>query len=67
MSNESKYLLVQGVPAVRVQDDLLKMFALYGTIEEYRVLAEYPREEFTEVLWIKFQRIQAARYVSLLQ
>jgi len=49
---------------VGATEELIKLFALYGTIEEYRFLDEYPSEEFTEVYWIKYQRIQAARCVD---
>ncbi|KAG8443151.1 hypothetical protein GDO86_011817 [Hymenochirus boettgeri] len=42
-------------------NELVKLFALYGTIEEYNPLDEYPAEEFTEVYLIKFQRLQSAR------
>ncbi|XP_066441866.1 RNA-binding protein 48 [Eleutherodactylus coqui] len=58
---ESQYLLVQGVPAIGVMKELVEQFALYGVIEEYNPLDEYPAEEFTEVYLIKFQRIQSAR------
>ncbi|KAJ7375497.1 RNA-binding protein 48 [Desmophyllum pertusum] len=58
---ESKFVLVQGVPAVGTTKELLELFALYGTIEEYRILDDYPTEPFTEVYWIKFQRINSAR------
>ncbi|OCT73999.1 RNA-binding protein 48 isoform X1 [Xenopus laevis] len=58
---ESRYLLVQGVPAIGVMKELIEQFALYGTIEEYNALDEYPAEEFTEVYLIRFQRIQSAR------
>ncbi|MEE6466598.1 hypothetical protein FKM82_007007 [Ascaphus truei] len=58
---ESRYLLVQGVPAIGVMKELIEQFALYGTIEEYNALDEYPAEEFTEVYLIKFQRLQSAR------
>nr|XP_033787033.1 RNA-binding protein 48 [Geotrypetes seraphini] len=58
---ESRYLLVQGVPAVGVMKELIEHFALYGTIEEYHALDEYPAEQFTEVYLIKFQRLQSAR------
>jgi hypothetical protein len=54
--------MVQGVPAVGASQELIKLFALYGAIEEYRILDEYPgADEFTEVYWIKFKKIQAAR------
>lgn len=54
-------MLVQGIPALGVYEDLVKEFALYGAVEEYRLLDEYPAEEFTEVMWIKFVKIQSAR------
>ncbi|XP_040287120.1 RNA-binding protein 48 [Bufo bufo] len=58
---ESRYLLVQGVPAIGVMKELIEHFALYGAIEEYNPLDEYPAEQFTEVYLIKFQRVQSAR------
>lgn len=45
-----------------VMKELIEQFALYGTIEEYNPLDDYPAEEFTEVYLIKFQRMQSARY-----
>lgn len=61
MNQESKYLLVQGIPSVGAHDDLVRMVASYGPLAEYRFLDEYPAEKFTEVLWIKYKQIQAAR------
>uniref|UniRef100_A0A3B3R3H9 RNA-binding protein 48 n=1 Tax=Paramormyrops kingsleyae TaxID=1676925 RepID=A0A3B3R3H9_9TELE len=58
---ESRYLMVQGVPAIGVMSELVQLFALYGVIEEYRVLDEYPAEQFTEVYLIRLQKIQSAR------
>ncbi|NWW53528.1 RBM48 protein, partial [Pedionomus torquatus] len=58
---ESRYLLVQGVPALGVMKELVEQFALYGAIEEYHALDEYPAEQFTEVYLIKFQNLQCAR------
>ncbi|CAH1237960.1 RBM48 [Branchiostoma lanceolatum] len=61
VNQESRYLLVQGVPAIGVSEDLVKRFALYGAVQEYRILHEYPAEEFTQAYWVKFDRLQAAR------
>ncbi|XP_056375000.1 RNA-binding protein 48 isoform X2 [Hyla sarda] len=58
---ESRYLLVQGVPAIGVMKELVEQFALYGAVEEYNPLDEYPAEQFTEVYLIKYQRVQSAR------
>lgn len=59
---ESRYLLIQGVPALGVMKELVEQFALYGAVEEYHALDEYPAEQFTEVYLIKFQKLQCARY-----
>lgn len=52
---------MQGVPAIGVMSELVQLFALYGVMEEYRVLDEYPTEQFTEVYLIKFQKLTSAR------
>lgn len=62
INQESKYLLVQNIPIVNATQELLQLFALYGEIDEYRLLKDYPREQFTEVYWIKYKRIQSARF-----
>ncbi|XP_015413797.1 PREDICTED: RNA-binding protein 48 isoform X2 [Myotis davidii] len=41
--------------------ELVERFALYGAIEQYNALDEYPAEEFTEVYLIKFMNLQSAR------
>ena len=58
---ESRYLMVQGVPAIGVMTELVQRCALYGVIEEYRPLDEYPAEQFTEVYLVKFQKLTGAR------
>ncbi|XP_066210479.1 RNA-binding protein 48 isoform X1 [Saccopteryx leptura] len=58
---ESRYLLIQGVPAVGAMKELVERFALYGAIEQYNALDEYPAEDFTEVYLIKFVNLQNAR------
>ncbi|XP_008684458.1 RNA-binding protein 48 [Ursus maritimus] len=58
---ESRYLLIQGVPAVGAMKELVERFALYGAIEQYNALDEYPAEDFTEVYLIKFMNLQSAR------
>jgi len=61
ISHESRYLLVSNVPSYGSADDLIKMFALYGAVEEYRLLDDVPCEKFTDVYWIKFVSIGCAR------
>ncbi|KAL5007487.1 hypothetical protein ScPMuIL_016293 [Solemya velum] len=64
VSQESQYLLIQGVPAVGATDELVKLCALYGPVQEYRALDDYPAEKFSEVYLIKYQRIQSARFAK---
>lgn len=59
---ESRYLMVQGVPAIGVMTELIQLCALYGAVEEYRPLDEYPAEEFTEVYLVKFKKLTSARF-----
>nr|XP_040043965.1 RNA-binding protein 48 isoform X1 [Gasterosteus aculeatus aculeatus] len=58
---ESRYVMVQGVPAIGVMPELVQLCALYGAVEEYRPLDEYPAEDFTEVYLVKFQKLTSAR------
>ncbi|KAK7110463.1 proline-rich protein 12-like [Littorina saxatilis] len=64
VNQESKYLLVQNVPAVGAKDQLAKLLSSYGTIAELHPLDEFPAEDFTEVYRVKFQRIQSARFAK---
>lgn len=41
--------------------ELVERFALYGAIEQYNALDEYPAEDFTEVYLIKYMNLQSAR------
>jgi len=61
INQESRYLVVKNVPALGTVDDLLKLFALYGEIEEYRHLDEEETPEFTDAYWVKFRNITSSR------
>jgi len=61
INQESRYLMVKNVPALGNVEDLIKLFALYGTIEEYRLLDEEEAAAFTDIYWIRFTDIAASR------
>ncbi|KAJ8024422.1 RNA-binding protein 48 [Holothuria leucospilota] len=63
INHESRYILVKEVPKIsNIKDEVLKLFSLYGTIQEYRILDSHPdAEEFSTVFWIKYTHIQSAR------
>ncbi|KAK3587923.1 hypothetical protein CHS0354_014442 [Potamilus streckersoni] len=64
VAQESQWLLIQGVPHVGAQQELAKLFAQYGDIEQCRLLADYPTDNFCETYLIKFKKIQSARYAK---
>lgn len=66
IAQESKYLLVQNIPAIAgVMEQLLPYFSQYGTIEQCCKLDGYEREDaetrFCETALIKFGQIHQAR------
>ncbi|XP_062608419.1 RNA-binding protein 48-like [Saccostrea cucullata] len=65
VNQESAYLLVQRVPALGTSQELIKLFAVYGAVDEYRILDEFPSaDKYTDVYLVKFQKIQAARFAK---
>ncbi|CAH9087869.1 unnamed protein product [Cuscuta epithymum] len=62
--DESKFLIVRNVPALGCGDDLAKLFSSYGKLEECKPMDAEDCEPFTDVYWVKFQRIDNARYAK---
>ncbi|KAJ6914758.1 hypothetical protein NC651_016898 [Populus alba x Populus x berolinensis] len=59
--DESRYLIVRNIPALGCGDDLFKLFASYGDVEECKPMDADDCEQFTDVYWIKFRLISNAR------
>ncbi|KAF8031197.1 hypothetical protein BT93_D0410 [Corymbia citriodora subsp. variegata] len=55
VSDELRYLIVRNVPALGCGDELLKLFATYGDVEECKPTDEEDCEPYTDVYWIKFR------------
>lgn len=64
VGQESRYLIVRGVPAVGAVRELVQMFAVFGPILEYRLLDDVEHEPFTDVVWLKFQQLDNARHAK---
>lgn len=62
--DESRYLVVRKVPALSCGDDLMRLFATYGEVEECKPMDAEDCEEFTDVYWIKFRLIANARFAK---
>lgn len=64
VSDESRYLIVNNVPALGCGDDLLKLFSTYGEVEECKPMDAEDCEPFTDVYWIKFRLFSNARFAK---
>lgn len=64
-AQESKYLLATNIPSIGVHNELVKLFNIYGSVEEHKLLDEYPCEEFCETMLIKYVKIEHARQISI--
>ncbi|VVB14365.1 unnamed protein product [Arabis nemorensis] len=62
--DESRYLVVRNVPALGCGDDLMRLFATYGEVEECKPMDAEDCEEFTDVYWIKFHLTVNARFAK---
>ncbi|CAI0386293.1 unnamed protein product [Linum tenue] len=59
-----RYLIVRNVPALGCGDDLQKLFASYGDVEELKPMDAEDCEPFTDVYWIKFGLVSNARFAK---
>lgn len=65
INNESRYILIQGVPSVGASENLVNLCSKFGEVEEHHALDEYPCEDqYTEVYLFKFKKIQSARFAK---
>lgn len=65
VNDESKYLIVSGVPAIKITSELEAMCLKYGDIEVLKILPDYPHEEYTEAYLLKYLRIKNARFAKI--
>ena len=61
VSDESKYLLILGVPKLDINKELHATCAAFGEITALTVLSDYPSEEFTRTHLLKYSNINSAR------
>jgi len=64
VSDESRHLLIQGVPAISVTAELENLCLTYGSIEHLKHLPDYPAEKFCETYQATFRTIQSARFAK---
>eukprot|EP01116_Phalansterium_solitarium_P010430 TRINITY_DN2518_c0_g2_i1.p1 TRINITY_DN2518_c0_g2~~TRINITY_DN2518_c0_g2_i1.p1 ORF type:complete len:328 (+),score=100.05 TRINITY_DN2518_c0_g2_i1:154-1137(+) len=62
INQESRYVLVEDVPALGVERELLQLMALYGPIDEYRRLDQHPTADaFNDVYWLQYRQLSDAQ------
>lgn len=65
MNDESQHLLIRGVPAVNLYDEVKKLCRRYGNVLSIRQVKFEDQEEFTHSFHVTFVRIQSARLLKL--
>lgn len=56
--------MICGVPKLQLDEEIKKLIEPYGCIKQIHIVPEYPTEEFTEAYYVKYARIQSARFIS---
>lgn len=64
MNDESCHLLIQGVPAISVTNELENLCLTYGSVEQFNILPDYPTEKFCQTYHVKFRTMQSARFAK---
>ncbi|OAD52901.1 RNA-binding protein 48 [Eufriesea mexicana] len=52
INDESKHLMICGVPKLQLGEELKKLVEPYGNIKKLHVVPDYPTEEFTEAYYV---------------
>lgn len=62
IAQESRYLIIENIPDLGVSNEFVERLQQFGVVEEHRILDEHASSsEYTDVHWVKFDTIKAAR------
>ena len=61
INDESVYLLLIGVPDLKLKRELRKLCKQFGTVEDIRPIPDYPAEKFAENYIVKYRFLREAR------
>lgn len=64
VNDESSYLVLSGVPAIKIQTELERLCLRYGDVGLLQILPNYPQEEFAEAYVVKYNNIKSARFAK---
>lgn len=64
VNDESKFLILTGIPAIKISSEVENLCFRYGQVEFIQELADYPGEAYTEAFLLKYARIKSARFAK---
>lgn len=65
IAQESRYLIIENIPAIGVIDEFIKHCGQFGMVNNYRMLDDHPYSTATEdVCWVEYDYISSARYAK---
>lgn len=64
VNDESKYLIIDGVPAIKISSELETLCQRYGDVESLHLLPNYPHEDYAEVYLVKYRVLKNARFAK---
>ncbi|KAF0698319.1 Aste57867_11039 [Aphanomyces stellatus] len=67
VNDESRFILVRNIPSLGACDELVQRFRVYGAIEEHQFVDDHDdATEFLDVLWLRYEHVNAARRAKTL-
>lgn len=64
VNDESKYLIVNGVPAIKIAQEMEMLCQRYGDLEYVHLLPDYPHDDYVEVYLVKYRWLKNARFAK---
>ena len=64
VNDESIYLIITGVPAIKLHKELCCLCKKYGEVSILKKLEDYPSQAFSDVFLVKYYNIKEARFAK---
>ncbi|XP_047469847.1 RNA-binding protein 48-like [Penaeus chinensis] len=65
VNDESKFLIVTGIPAIKICNEVESLCLKYGHVEFIQPLPGYPCEAYTEAFLVKYARVKSACFAKV--
>lgn len=64
VNDESKFLILTGIPAIKISNEVESLCLKYGHVEFIQPLPDYPCEAYTEASLVKYARVKSACFAK---